>query len=30
VLPQEDYDYNSNTVYNEAGLDGTWRAALMP
>ena len=30
MLLEEDYDYNSNGAYNEVGLDGTWRSALMP
>ena len=30
MLPNEDYDYNSNGTTNEDGLDGTWRSAIMP
>jgi len=30
ILPDEDYDYNGNGTYNEAGADGTWRAAILP
>ncbi|MEI6502143.1 MAG: DUF1559 domain-containing protein [Armatimonadota bacterium] len=30
MVPDEDYDYNHNGAFNEAGLDGTWRAAITP
>lgn len=30
ILPSEDYDYNGNGTYKQAGADGTGRAAIKP
>ena len=29
-IVNEDYDYSANGTTNEAGVDGTWRSALLP